>query len=104
MAAVVRGPANVVSMGFIEVIAAGEDSFSVSVRDDRGSTEHEVTGVTAAADRHGVAPETLVEASFRFLLDREPKESILARFELDVIARYFPEYPTTISSYLDAGR
>lgn len=91
-------------MGSIEVLAAGEDSFSVIVTDDRGPTRHRVTGVTVTADRYGVAPETLVEASFRFLLDREPKESILDRFELDVIARYFPEYPTTIGSYLDAGR
>jgi len=34
----------------------------------------------------------LLRLSFEFLLDREPKESILRRFELPVIARYFPEY------------
>ena len=91
-------------MGSIAVVAAGEDSFSVTIRDDRGSSEHEVTGANAAADRHGVAPETLVEASFRFLLDREQKESILAGFDLDVIVRYFPEYPSTIGAYLERGR
>ena len=31
-----------------------------------------------------------------FLLEREPKESILGSFELPVIERYFPDYPTAI--------
>src|ERR1700691_3368617 len=34
-------------------------------------------------------PERVLKASFRFLLDREPKESILGRFDVSVIARYF---------------
>ena len=40
--------------------------------------------------------ERLVEASFRFLLERESKESILRRFDLSVIRRYFPEFPEEI--------
>lgn len=38
----------------------------------------------------------LVEASFAFLLEREPKESILREFDLTVIGRYFPEYEQEI--------
>ena len=38
----------------------------------------------------------LVRRSFEFLLRREPKESILRRFDLPVIARYFPEYEREI--------
>jgi hypothetical protein len=41
-----------------------------------------------------------VRASFRFLLDREPATSILARFSLDVISRYFPEYRREIGKYV----
>jgi hypothetical protein len=37
-------------------------------------------------------PERCLEAAFRFLLDREPKESILGRFDVTVISRYFPEF------------
>lgn len=41
----------------------------------------------------GHAPvEDLVRASFEFLLEREPPESILQAFEITVISRYFPEY------------
>ena len=38
--------------------------------------------------------------SFVFLLERESRESILRRFELPVIERYFPEYPTEIGRRL----
>jgi hypothetical protein len=48
----------------------------------------------------GAAAEELVRASFRFLLDREPAGSILRRFDLPVIERYFPEYSEEIGRYL----
>ena len=50
-----------------------------------------------------VSPEVLVEKSFEFLLEREPKESILESFNLDVISRYFREYPSVIKDYLKTG-
>jgi hypothetical protein len=45
-------------------------------------------------------PERCIEAAFRFLLDREPKESILRRFDVTVICRYFPEFEHELPSYL----
>ena len=47
-----------------------------------------------------VKPDTLVESSFMFLLEREPKEMILGTFDLQIISRYFPEYETRISEYV----
>jgi hypothetical protein len=35
-------------------------------------------------------PERCLEAAFRFLLDCEPKESILRRFDVTAISRYSP--------------
>ena len=35
-----------------------------------------------------------------FLLERESKESILRRFELPAIERYFPDYPTRIAAMI----
>ena len=43
-----------------------------------------------------VAPEVLVEKSFKFLLERESNTSILRSFDLPVIGRYFPEYERVI--------
>jgi hypothetical protein len=44
----------------------------------------------------GVDRSRLVRASFEFLLEREPKESIMRSFDLGVIERYFPEYANEI--------
>ena len=41
-------------------------------------------------------PDDLVRRSFAFLLAREPKESILGRFDLPLIGRYYPEYEREI--------
>ena len=60
-------------------------SFRVTVRDDyfekytRGRTRVE-----------------FVRDSFRFLLTREPKESILGTFDISEIEKYFPEFPEEI--------
>ena len=43
-------------------------------------------------------PIDLVRRSFAFLLEREPKESILRSFELPEIGRYFPDYERTITT------
>jgi hypothetical protein len=82
---------------------------AVRVRDDRSTSEHEVTvdeiDLPAALDGAETPDvERLVERTFRFLLEREPKESILRRFELPVVARYFPEYPVEIVRRLDSER
>ena len=86
-------------MATIDVVASSENSYEVSVRDRGSSTFHEVT--VSAREQSDlaprVAPELLVFSSFEFLLEREPKESILARFPISVIATYFPEYPGGIS-------
>ncbi|MFW6107453.1 MAG: hypothetical protein ACOC8A_02060 [bacterium] len=50
-----------------------------------------------------VPPEKLVERSFDFLLERESNRSILSKFDLSVIQRYFPEYESTIGKMLGGG-
>lgn len=87
----------------INVRRTGPMAFSVTIQDGGNSTHHDVTLSDADRKRLGGdahAPETCVEAAFRFLLDREPKESILQRFDLMVIARYFPEFERELPSYL----
>jgi hypothetical protein len=90
----------------IEVRRIGADdpfAFEVVVRDGKGETHHHVTMAhdiyeRLAAGKH--APEQCIEAAFRFLLDREPKESILGRFDVTVISRYFPEFERELPHYL----
>jgi len=70
--------------------------FRVRLTDpDGSSTEHEVTVSRAEWERFGEGfrtPEELVEASFRFLLERESKDQILRAFGLGQIDTYFPSY------------
>jgi hypothetical protein len=76
----------------------------VTVADDDGSsTEHDVSVRRDEFQRYasdGDDVKMLLDASFRFLLEREPKESILGRFTLSDIERYFPDYPRAIADRL----
>lgn len=76
--------------------------FAVVVREQNGASHHQVTIARTTLERlrEGRTPERMVEAAFRFLLDREPKESILSRFDVSVIARYFPEFERELPRYL----
>lgn len=87
----------------ISVSPRGGDAYNVTVSDSDGSTTtHTVIAGAADVDRFGAGSDasSLIGASFRFLLDREPKEAILATFDLSVIARYFPDYQASIGAYL----
>ena len=89
----------------IQVRRTGEhDSliFEVVVREGKGETRHQVTMSRETCERLSGkhTPERCLEAAFQFLLDREPKESILRRFDVTAISRYFPEFEREIRRYL----
>jgi hypothetical protein len=75
--------------------------FRVRVTDDDGSsTEHDVTLSRADHERVGSGyprPEAFIQACFEFLLEREPKASILRSFDISQIATYFPEFEREIT-------
>ena len=48
----------------------------------------------------GLTPNKLIKASFKFLLERESKEMILSKFDLQIIANYFPNYEKEIRKYM----
>lgn len=77
--------------------------FRVRVTEGKSESAHEVTLDPKDHARLAggtVEPEELIRKSFEFLLERESKESILRRFDLTVIARYFPEYEREIKRRL----
>jgi hypothetical protein len=78
-------------------------AFEVMVRDGGGESRHRVTVSardTAWFAELGADPAVAVEAAMRFLLDREPKEQVLAAFDIAVIRRYFPEFDDAFPGYL----
>ena len=86
----------------ISVTASGNSRYRVTIEEGASRSEHEVIVTPDDIDRYapGTAAEHLLKASFEFLLEREPKESILSRFTLPTIERYFPDYPAKIRELL----
>ena len=89
-------------MATIRITHIRDAVYDVVVDDGRGTTAHEVTVWPSDLARYApdATPEALIEASFEFLLEREPKEAILRRFELPVIEQYFPEYPVRVAGMI----
>lgn len=89
----------------IEVKKIDDKSFDVRVVEGKSESSHRVT---VAEEDYGrltggkISPEQLIRRSFEFLLENESKESILARFDLSVISRYFPQYEREIKKRLGA--
>jgi hypothetical protein len=84
----------------VECSGAG-DGWTCRVRVGSGadSTEHVVSVSTVELQRYAPGasdPQRLVEESFAYLLEREPKESILRTFSLSTIERYFPRFASEI--------
>ena len=78
-------------------------AFEVRVAERGTETRHRVTMTDATFRKlacEKASPERVVEAAFEFLLDREPKESILSSFDVTVISSYFPSFESEIGSYL----
>ena len=78
----------------ISVEAIDNNSFKVSVTKD-SSTEH----IVLLSDHfhqditnNKLTKTELITHSFKFLLKRESNQSILKKFNLEVISQYFPEY------------
>ncbi len=85
----------------ISVKKISDPEFLVTIEEKSSRSEHTVTldddyyqNLTAGK----TTKEDLIKKSFEFLLQREPKESILSQFNLRVIKKYFPEYEQKIST------
>lgn len=87
----------------IDVEVAAEEEFRVRVTEGNSTSTHRVTVSTRDYDRIAackISRQELVKRSFEFLLEREPKESILAQFDLSVIGRYFRDYESEMKRRL----
>ena len=87
----------------VKVKSIDSMNFEVVV-EGRTTTTHKVTVKPSYYEKltgKRVAPEVLVEKSFKFLLERESNTSILRSFDLPVIGQYFPEYERVIQGMLE---
>ena len=84
----------------VGVVARAGDLIRCKVSVDGHQYEVEISPADAEALAPGAEPADLIRESFRFLLEREPPDSILPRFDLTVIEEYFPEYRREIAARL----
>lgn len=78
--------------------------FSVSLIEDSGLSS--VYNVSMDKDfilRVGAhyQPEKVVQKSFEFLLEKEPKERILQEFDISVISHSYPDFLTSLQQKMD---
>jgi len=87
----------------IEVEQIAPEEFSVRVIEGASETRHAVTMKTSEYERISgkkVTPVELVRRAFEFLLQRERKEQILAKFDLTIIGVYFAEFEKVMKQNL----
>ena len=78
-----------------------KDKFEIIVKADQ-LTKH-IVSVTdqmlLKLTNNKISKEELLNFSFNFLLEREPNTSILSKFDIIVISKYFPEYISKVENY-----
>jgi hypothetical protein len=90
----------------IEVSRVRKGEFLVTVVEGSTQSKHSVTLKDQDYVRLSggkIGPEDLIVRAFEFLLKRESKEAILARFDLLEIAHYFPTFEGDMRKTLGTG-
>ena len=78
-----------------------KDKFEITVKADQ-LTKHVVTvtdQMLLNLTNNKISKEELLNFSFNFLLEREANTSILSKFDIIVISKYFPEYLSKVENY-----
>ena len=78
-----------------------KDQFEITVKADQ-LTKHVVTvtdQMLLNLTNNKISKEELLNFSFNFLLEREANTSILSKFDIIVISKYFPEYISKVENY-----
>ena len=90
-------------MADIRISRLAARELQVQVREGGRETTHRVTvpeRLGGTLELRDDDLERIVRESFGFLLEREPATSVLGRFSLSDISRYFPEYPSELADRL----
>jgi hypothetical protein len=90
-------------MTTVNVKKLNDSTYEVTVQGSTPTTHTVTVPPDYAAKLTGgrVPIDRLLSRSFDFLLEREPNTSILRRFDLPLIAHYFPEYERVIRGMLE---
>jgi len=87
----------------ILINALSKDKFEIEIKAEQKSKHF----VSLSDETHlnlssgKISKKDLIEFSFLFLLDRESNTSILSKFKLRDISKYFPEYLDKVKTYCE---
>lgn len=87
----------------LELQSEPDWNFEVTVQGKGTSTSHRVSMTKEFYKKlkTNATPQKVVAQSFRFLLTKESKESILSEFDISVISTYFPDYLENLKKTLN---
>ena len=87
----------------VSINKLSDDVFEVTVA-KTSTTTHIVIlsdqSLSDLSDNHATKAQ-LLEFSFRYLLHREPNTSILSKFDINVISKYFSNYKDEVGRWCD---
>ena len=88
----------------VEQIHDGDPmAFAVVVENRGRESHHRVSMAQASYEKYTggkVSPTDCIRAAFRFLLERESPDQILASFDINAIQMYFPNFERDFPDYL----
>ena len=91
----------------LTIIARSRDDFGVILTaKHQHKSDQKIFSVTVTdADLHEltetrVDKEHLIEFAFQFLVDHEPLSAIQGKFDISIIATYFPEFPAAVKQWV----
>ena len=67
----------------------------VEIEENSTRTQHEITleeSYYKKLTKEKISKKELIKRSFKFLLEREPKEAILGEFDIEEISQHFPDF------------
>ena len=83
------------------IIELSKDKFEITVKANQ-ITKHTVIvtdEILFNLTKNMISKEELLNFSFNFLLEREQNTSILSKFDIIEISKYFPEYISKLENY-----
>ena len=78
-----------------------KDKFEITVKANQITKHvvHVTDEIHFRLTKNKILKEELLKFSFNFLLEREPNTSILSKFDINIISKYFPEYISNVEHH-----
>ena len=78
----------------------GEDAYEVIVQEQKFMVILD-EGTYQELTKEKYSVNELIRGTFRFLVDREPLEQVMRKFNVRMVSSFFPEFPDKIEEYME---